>query len=48
MGDVVSRPEFRFWEINDAHPRFDYELNLFDEQPELSMSHNLILMIIDF
>ena len=35
LGEVVSRPEFRHWEIHDAEPRLQFELNVYDEQPEI-------------
>jgi ubiquinol-cytochrome c reductase core subunit 2 len=35
LGDLVSRPEFRHWEIHDALPRFEFDLNVLDEQPEV-------------
>jgi hypothetical protein len=36
LGDVVSRPELRRWEIDDAHHRFELDLDINDEQPETS------------
>lgn len=36
LGEVVSRPSFRHWEIDDARPRLDFDLDVYDETPELS------------
>jgi len=35
LAEVVSRPEFRHWEIKDANPRLQLDLDYYDEQPEL-------------
>jgi hypothetical protein len=39
LGDVVSRPELRRWEMDDAHDRFELELDINDERPEISTLH---------
>ncbi len=37
LDEIINRPEFRHWEIDDAHPRLNFELDVYDEQPEISM-----------
>lgn len=38
LGEVVSRPTFRHWEIDDARPRLDFDLDVYDETPELKFA----------
>lgn len=38
IGDVLSKPEFRQWELDDTHARFDFDLNVYDAKPELRLS----------
>jgi len=35
LAEVISRPEFRHWEIDDAEPRLEFDLDVYDEKPEL-------------
>ncbi len=35
MGEILSRPELRHWEIDDASPRLEFDLDVYDERPEL-------------
>lgn len=42
MGEILSRPELRHWEIDDARPRLEFDLDVYDEKPELRMNHILI------
>lgn len=34
LDEIINRPEFRHWEISDAHARLEFDLNVYDEQPE--------------
>lgn len=34
LGEIVSKPELRHWEIHDAHPRLVFDLDVYDEMPE--------------
>jgi hypothetical protein len=36
LGEVISTPELRHWEIHDAEPRLKFDLDVYDETPELS------------
>ena len=36
LAEVISRPELKHWEIDDARPRLEFDLNVYDERPELS------------
>ena len=36
LGEIISRPQFRHWEIHDALPRLTFDLDVYDEKPELS------------
>ena len=36
MGEIISRPELRHWEIHDAESRLKFDLDVYDEKPELS------------
>ena len=36
LAEVISRPELRQWEIDDAHARLEFDLDVYDEKPELS------------
>ena len=38
MGEVISRPEFRHWEIHDSEPRLNFDLDCYDETPQLKLS----------
>lgn len=38
MGEVISRPELRHWEIHDSEPRLTFDLDCYDETPELKLS----------
>ncbi|CAF0830809.1 unnamed protein product [Brachionus calyciflorus] len=35
LSEIVSRPELRFWEIDDARPRLEFDLDSYDQQNEL-------------
>ncbi len=41
LSEIVSRPEFRHWEIDDAKARLEFDLDVYDEKPELSMGQLL-------
>jgi hypothetical protein len=36
LAEIISRPELRFWEINDAKERLEFDLDVYDEKAELS------------
>lgn len=36
LSEVISRPEFRHWEIDDASGRLEFDLDVYAEKPELS------------
>ena len=38
LDEIINRPEFRHWEIDDAHARLEFDLDVYDEQPETSMT----------
>jgi len=38
LGEIVSRPELRRWEIEDNRHRLEFDLDVYDEQPELRIS----------
>jgi len=37
VGEVISRPEFRHWEVHDAEPRLHFDLDCYDEMPEVKL-----------
>lgn len=38
LGEILSRPEFRHWEINDAKPRLGFDLDVYDERVDLQLA----------
>lgn len=34
FGEIISRPQLRHWEIDEARPRLLFDLDVYDEQPE--------------
>lgn len=36
LAEVISRPELRHWEIDDARERLEFDLDVYNEKPELS------------
>ena len=36
LGEIVTKPELRSWEVHDAHKRLDFDLDVYDESPQLS------------
>jgi ubiquinol-cytochrome c reductase core subunit 2 len=36
LAEVISRPELRPWEMDNAHARLEFDLDVYDEKPELS------------
>jgi len=38
LAEVISRPELRQWEIDDAHARLEFDLDVYDEKPELRIN----------
>ena len=37
VGEIISRPEFRHWEIHDSEPRLQFDLDVYDETPEIKL-----------
>lgn len=37
FGEIISRPQFRHWEIDEARPRLNFDLDVYDESPELRL-----------
>lgn len=37
MGEILSRPELRHWEIDDAQPRLNFDLDVYDERVDLQL-----------
>lgn len=35
LGEILSRPEFRHWEVSDASARLDFDLDVYDERADL-------------
>lgn len=35
LSEIISRPELRHWEINDARARLEFDLDVYDQQDEL-------------
>lgn len=35
LAEILSRPELRHWEIDDARPRLAFDLDVYDQKPEL-------------
>jgi ubiquinol-cytochrome c reductase core subunit 2 len=38
LGEIISRPELRRWEIHDSQPRFLFDLDVYDETAELRLA----------
>jgi len=38
LSEVISRPELKHWEIDDARPRLEFDLDVYDERPELRVN----------
>lgn len=38
LGEIISRPQLRHWEISEAEPRLEFDLDVYDESPELRLS----------
>jgi len=38
LAEVISRPEFRHWEIHDAYGRLELDLDIYGEKPELRLT----------
>ena len=37
LGEILSRPELRHWEIHDSEPRLKFDLDVYDETAELRL-----------
>ncbi|RNA42134.1 cytochrome b-c1 complex subunit mitochondrial [Brachionus plicatilis] len=37
LSEIISRPQLRHWEIDDARSRLEFELDVYDQQPELKI-----------
>lgn len=37
LGEILSRPELRHWEIDDAMPRLNFDLDVYDERIDLQL-----------
>jgi len=35
LAEIISRPELRHWEVSDAKERLNFDLDVFDQRPEL-------------
>jgi ubiquinol-cytochrome c reductase core subunit 2 len=38
LGEIISRPQLRHWEISDAEPRLEFDLDVYDESPHLRIN----------
>jgi len=38
LAEVISRPELRHWEIDDARERLEFDLDVYNEKPELRLA----------
>lgn len=38
FGEIISRPQLRHWEIDEARPRLLFDLDVYDEKPEIRLA----------
>ena len=41
LGDIVTRPAFKPWEVQDASSRLNLDLALLDQQPQVQLMEGL-------
>jgi len=37
LAEIISRPEFHHWEVEDARPRLVFDLDVYEQKPELRL-----------